>query len=234
MTTFSLLKNASEYAFFFDFDGTLTEIARTPEEVIVEERARRALDALYRLTGGAVAPLKLPIAGVHGYERRNIGDVARAGGLDQAAMENAEELLRSFAAYNAGVLLEKKAGALALHYRLRPELETLCIALMEEATAGKDGIVLTRGKMVVEARFHRATKGTAIEAFLAERPFLGRVPFFAGDDRTDEDGFALVNAKGGVSLKVGGGETAAMATIASVDEFLTWLLRLTEPVGGHA
>lgn len=84
-------------------------------------------------------------------------------------------------------------------------------------------VVLTRGKMVVEMRLHAATKGTAINDFLQEKPFKGRLPFFAGDDVTDEDAFEAVNALGGISVKVGPGETVAQARVASVDEFLTWL-----------
>ena len=86
MTVLPVLRDARAYSFFFDFDGTLTEIAETPSAVIVEERVREALEILFESGSGAVAivtgreidsidkllaPLKLPVAGVHGYERRN-------------------------------------------------------------------------------------------------------------------------------------------------------------------
>ncbi len=243
------IRNAGAYGFFFDFDGTLTELAETPSAVILEDRARRALESLYHAASGAVAivtgreidaidaflaPLRLPVAGVHGFERRNGESTISAQAAEDGAAQSVENILRSFVSHNPGLLLEKKRGALALHYRLRPELETLCLSLVEDTGSRLPEAVLTRGKMVVEVRLHTATKGSAIEDFLREPPFLGRVPFFAGDDVTDEDAFATVNALGGVSVKVGPGDTAARIRVSTVDQFLGWLLLTSERLRGNA
>jgi trehalose 6-phosphate phosphatase len=247
MAVLPSLRDAGAHSFFFDFDGTLTEIAATPGAVIVEERARKALEMLFRNASGAVAiitgreidsidnflaPLKLPVAGVHGYERRNGETTVSAQGSGESAARAVEKVLSSFASHNPGLLLEKKRGALALHYRLRPETESLCLSLVEDLVSRLPDVVLTRGKMVVEMRLHKATKGDAIKDFLREAPFKGRRPFFAGDDVTDEDAFAAVNALDGISVKVGPGETAALARADSVDEFLTWLLLTAQTLKG--
>jgi trehalose 6-phosphate phosphatase len=239
MAVLPVLRDVSAHSFFFDFDGTLTEIAETPSAVVVEERARDALGLLFESASGAVAivtgreidaidrllaPLRLPVAGVHGYERRNEGKTVSVASAEESAVRAVEKVLNSFVSHNPGLLLEKKRGAIALHYRLRPELEALCLSLIEDLSRGLQDFVLTRGKMVIEMRLHTATKGTAIGDFLQEKPFKGRIPFFAGDDVTDEDGFAAVNALDGITVKVGPGETSARARAASVDEFLTWLL----------
>ncbi len=247
MAVLPTLRDAGAYGFFFDFDGTLTEIAETPGAVVVEERARQALEILLEAASGAVAivtgreidaidrflaPLKLPAAGVHGYERRNGGTTVSAPGAEESAARSVEKVLSSFVSHNPGLLLEKKRGAFALHYRLRPETESLCLSLVEDLSGRLSDVVLTRGKMVVEMRLHTATKGTAIQDFMKEPPFVGRLPFFAGDDVTDEDAFAAVNALGGISIKVGPGETAAQARACNVDEFLTWLLLTAQTLKG--
>jgi trehalose 6-phosphate phosphatase len=249
MVALPLLREACAYGFFFDFDGTLTELADTPEAVIVEDRTRRALESLFEVSGGAVAivtgreieaidaflaPLRLPVAGVHGFERRNGKETISTAAAENGAARSVEKILRSFVDHNPGLLLEKKRGALALHYRLRPELETLCLGLAEDLMARLPEAVLTRGKMVIETRLHRATKGTAILDFLNEPPFRGRIPFFAGDDVTDEDAFAAVNDLGGVSIKVGPGGSKARMRAGSVEEFLTWLLVTAETLKGAA
>ncbi len=130
--------------------------------------------------------------------------------------------------------LRGRNSGLALHYRLRPELETLCLSLVEDVANRLPEAVLTRGKMVIEVRLHSATKGTVIRDFLMEQPFLGRLPFFAGDDVTDEDAFATVNALDGITVKVGPGDTAARIRVSTVDQFLSWLLVTAERLRGNA
>jgi trehalose 6-phosphate phosphatase len=83
--------------------------------------------------------------------------------------------------------------------------------------------VLQPGKMVYEIKPKDVDKGRAMRAFLDEPPFVGRQPVFAGDDLTDEKGFAVVNERGGLSIKVGAGETMAQTRIDSVPALLDWL-----------
>jgi trehalose 6-phosphate phosphatase len=121
-----------------------------------------------------------------------------------------------------GVIIEKKTGAVALHYRLRPDFETRCLALAQKIVDDRPELHLITGKMVCEIRIDGNDKAAVIEAFLAEPPFRGRKPIFAGDDITDECGFSAVNARGGVSIKIGGSPSNAKFHVESVADLRNW------------
>ncbi len=215
-------------ALFLDFDGTLVDFALQPESVVVPPGLVGTLQALSDYLDGAVAlisgrpieqidrylhPLRLPVAGVHGAERRSgDGDVTL---LAIHPLQIVERAAAALAARHPRLQVELKRGSLALHYRQAPELEALCLHTMEEAVAASSGLTLLRGKMVVEAKPHCVTKGNAIEAFLLELPFAGRTPVFVGDDLTDEAGFAAVQRLHGLAVKVGEGATVARHRLAS-------------------
>jgi trehalose 6-phosphate phosphatase len=234
---------AERYALFFDFDGTLADIAERPDEVQVSDDTRCMLGALRTALHGAVAvisgreidsvdhfllPVQLAVSGVHGLTRRDAGGKLHASRFDGGAIQAVAVRLAPFLAAHPGLLLERKSGAIALHYRQRPELENECRAAMRAAVAGLNGFRLRPGKMVIEALAHDSNKGDAIESFLAEPPFVGRVPVFAGDDVTDEDGFALVNSRQGISIKVGVGDTQAQYRVRNTQELLSWLRDVLE------
>ncbi|MET0264485.1 MAG: trehalose-phosphatase [Duganella sp.] len=215
-------------ALFLDFDGTLVELAATPDAVVVAPGLVQVLAALSeRLQGrlaivsgrpidqidAMLAPLKLPVAGVHGAERRDAQGqlhIASAPRLDTALL-----ILRTLVMEHDGLLLEEKRGALALHYRLAPGLRPDCERAMEAACAATPGTVLLHGKMVLELKPGATNKGTALAAFLQEEPFKGRLPVFVGDDTTDEAGIAYAQQLGGVGVKIGVGPSAAQQRLAS-------------------
>lgn len=214
-------------ALFLDFDGTMVDIAPQPHSVEVPGPLIAVLKDLKAYLGGAVAvisgrpiaqldafldPLQLPVAGVHGAERR--GADGRVHLLNTHPLDLVEAAARQLAAQHPLLLVENKRGSLALHYRQAPELEALCLRTMQDAVDASPGLTLLRGKMVAEAKPGGASKGRAIEDFLAEPPFAGRKPVFIGDDITDEVGFSTVQRLGGLGIKVGEGSTAAWHRVA--------------------
>jgi trehalose 6-phosphate phosphatase len=233
-----------EIALFLDVDGTLLEIEQEPGDVHVPERLCRILARLSEATGGALAlvsgrslgqldrlfsPLRLCAAGLHGLERRNLATGVVRTEPDPAAFPPARAKLERFANDHAGVLLEDKGLTLALHYRNAPELEQEAKTLAQAVAAASGGaLVLLEGKKVLELMPPGCDKGAAIAAFMAEPPFRGRRPVFAGDDVTDEAGFAAINRLGGISIRIGADAqpSAALCGHRDVSSMQDWLVGL--------
>lgn len=213
---------AADAALFFDFDGTLADIAPRPDAVRVQPVVQRALEAMQHRLGGALAvlsgrpvaeidrhlqPLQLPAAGQHGAERRDAQGVWHR--VPPPALASVLPPLQALAQAHPALVLEVKTAALALHWRADPSLAAACRAAMQAAQAALPDMALMEGKMVLELKPAAADKGRALQAFMAEPPFAGRTPWFFGDDVTDEAGFEAVQALGGVAVKVGDGDTVA-------------------------
>jgi trehalose 6-phosphate phosphatase len=228
---------AAQAALFLDFDGTLAAIAPRPDAVVVEEGLVPLLKRLHRALGGAVAlvsgrplaeldgfvtPLVLPAAGVHGAERRDAAGQVRSSPLvvPRAVRLRAQRLAR----LDPGLQVEDKQVALALHWRRAPQFGDLCLRALSSAARHHPDWRVLHGKSVAEVKPSGVSKGHAVQAFCAEAPFAQRVPVFVGDDTTDEDGFAAVQADGGHGIKVGVGPTVARYRLDDTQAVRRWLL----------
>lgn len=236
-----------EIALFLDVDGTLLHLAHTPDAVSIDRGILALVERIHRATGGATAlitgrriadvdrlfaPLHLPVAGQHGFERRDAAGALHRHAQPRPELAAARARLEAFAAGQPGVLIEDKELTLAAHFRLAPAAGAALGALAERLVAESGGaFALQRGKMVFELRPAGKDKGTAIAEFLDEAPFRGRTPVFLGDDLTDEYGFSIVNGRGGVSVKVGDGPTEANARLPDVEAVRDWLARLAATAG---
>jgi trehalose 6-phosphate phosphatase len=225
-------------ALFLDFDGTLVDIAETPEAIEVPSALVPLLSDLSDLLDGALAvvsgrqidvldrflaPLRLPAAGEHGVQRRDAeGRMQEQRAPDlKLVLDTANELARVY----EGLLVERKHAAIALHYRLAPQLEAVCRDALLRTIDGQPQLELLHGKFVFEVKPAGINKGIAIDAFLREAPFAGRMPVFAGDDTTDESGFAIVQPRGGVAIKVGSGPSLALHRLDSPRAVFEWLVQ---------
>jgi len=229
-----------DIALFLDVDGTLLEIAATPHAVKVpptlrnqlRQAAKRADGALALISGRSLqeldrlfAPCVFPAAGQHGLERRDANGKISRPGIDRKFLRQARDALTQLQARQIGLFLEDKGTSLAMHYRLAPHSKSLVQEVMRDLVAPlHDRFELRAGKCVVELAPKGYSKRLAIEAFMSELPFAHRTPVFVGDDATDEDGFAAVNALNGYAVRVGSTQaTAARYCFDDVSAVISWL-----------
>jgi len=228
-----------DWAYFLDVDGTLIDIADTPDAVRVDTALLELIARLHRASGGAVAlvsgralsflehrlgTLRLPLAGQHGLERRDAAGRLWIHAAPPAAKCAIQEALAPILARHPGLLVEDKGLTLALHYRLAPHLAAYAQRLMARLSdSAGAALEVQRGKCVVEIKPSGIDKGTAVAEYLAESPFKGRPAVFIGDDLNDEHGFAEVNKLDGISIKVGKGASCARFRLRDVASVRRWL-----------
>lgn len=239
-----------DVALFLDFDGTLVEIAPSPNAVKVPPGLDELLAQVAWHLNGAVAvitgrPIEAidkhlkgsvrAVAGIHGAERRTaLGHVIQAE-IPAAALNPAREEMSVFCRAHRGVRAEDKGISIALHYRNAPTLGPKCRALVDECAAASHGqLERLDGNMVVELKPASVRKAVAMSAYMNEPPFAGRRPVFVGDDLTDESAFIAVSQTTGYGVIVGARTpTAASSRLASVAALHAWLTTLNEQNDGR-
>lgn len=212
------LMKAQDLFIFFDFDGTLVELAPTPSQVKLSEMRKRYLKELVSLRRGGVGIVsgrsiddlrrligidELFYVGCHGLEWAAPDGERSLTHLDDeitdALRTLCDELRGSLARFN-GILLEDKGMSLALHYRRANERAALA-ARREFVRAvywyQRQGIALEllAGKAVIEAKAPGATKGDVVKQIISHY-FPGAYPIYFGDDVTDESAFQVVRRRG--------------------------------------
>lgn len=213
---------ADDWALFLDVDGCLLELAETPDAVVVPDGLRERLEALRSRLDGALAlvsgrtvetldklfaPSRFDAVGLHGVQSRHAGRCSGAKPPPPGLVDVRDAASRLAAVYE-GAVIEEKGPSLALHWRRAPDAEPALLAFAEHSLEQLPGYRLQHGKQLVEmypggTNDNVIDKGTAIARLLDMPPFRGRLPVFAGDDLTDESGFEVVNAHGGLSVLVG-------------------------------
>jgi trehalose 6-phosphate phosphatase len=225
-------------ALFLDLDGTLAPIAARPQDVGPDPRRTSLLERLARRLDGRLAVISgrtladvdrilegcvASVAAVHGLVRRGPDGVLHET-APNPQLPAAIAGFRTFAARDAGLFVEEKAGlSVALHFRQAPgcaEAARTCARDLAQRT----GLTLQEGDMVEELRTPGASKGDSVRAFMSAPPFAGAVPVFVGDDATDEVGFKAAQALGGAGVRIGASRaTAAQYSLAGVEAALEWL-----------
>ena len=198
-------------ALILDFDGTLVDIAPTPEGVHVPATLLADLHTLHETLGGALACISgrslgdlrrylgvtaLQLIGSHGAE---FGSPSVPAQSWQSVAVECRERLQPWPLAR----VECKPHGLALHWRLAPEAEPAIRALVQALALRFPLHRLQEGKQVLEILPQTASKGQALYRLMQTPVFRERVPVFIGDDRTDFSAMEAAQDLGGYGLAVG-------------------------------
>lgn len=233
--------NLDLVSLFLDIDGTLLDIAPTPESVKVPASLIDTIAELNRLTSGAVAfisgrklaaidslfaPLKLSAVGCHGAEIRLSAESDILSGPELP--DSVRHCVHDIAAIVPGVLVEDKGHTLAIHYRSAPDAGTAVMrAIMEQrALLAAHDIQVLKGKAVIEVKPRWFSKGTGLRHLMQHAPFAERTPVFLGDDTTDEDVFRVLPDYDGYGFAVGRKIDGATSVFESPRDVRRWLTEL--------
>lgn len=226
-------------ALFLDVDGTLLAFAAHPDEVKLLPHVRDTLGRLQGRLHGAVAlvsgrplhqldqlfaPLLLPAAGVHGLEIRTSGRPSTTAPAPHSQLDGLRERSRQLAQQHAGVLVEDKGAAVALHWRRTPTSATPVTDFAHAELTRLKGYRLQAGDHVIEFLPEHSDKGSAVAVLMQFPLFNGRRPVFVGDDLTDEFGFAAATQLGGWGVLVGAREgSKARYALPDITGVHAWL-----------
>jgi trehalose 6-phosphate phosphatase len=229
-------------AILLDVDGTIVDVAATPQSVVVPPSLVRTLAALHVRTGGALAlvsgrlvenldhlftPLVLPCIGGHGVESRSSAHAP----LHKKAVElspTTKNQVLAAAAVDPRIIVEDKRSSLAVHYRLAPA-QALLMKNKIAAIVGRasdENLEVLCGKAVIEIKPRAFTKGTAVRELMRIPPFANRTPVFVGDDVTDESVFAMLPELAGLGYSVGRVVDGVRGVFGGPQDVRDWLADL--------
>jgi trehalose 6-phosphate phosphatase len=238
----SLVPDLRKCAILLDIDGTILDLAPSPQQIWVPTGLRQTLAILGDLTCGALAlvsgralhdidlifsPLELAAIGGHGAELRAVAGaepLQRVGSLSAALKRK----LASVSELGPGILVEDKGYSLALHYRLAPEKADAVRMAVDSICADipRDSVEILPGKLVLEIKPVGVNKAEAVCELMNCPPFAGRNPIFIGDDTTDEPVFGVVSQFGGLGFCVGRVVATVNGHFDKPESVRGWLARI--------
>lgn len=219
--------------FFLDYDGTLAPIVDEPMKAVPHPEVPALLRELDRrfplwiVTGRYLTDITSFLdqpyraIGLHGMQEGRIGGSVEELISDEA--RNALHYMRDRVPQVDGLRLESKGPTFAVHYRHARNEEDALAELEAWLDELPEMLDVIRGKKVYEIRPRDLTKGTAVARLAADHP--DHTPVYLGDDVTDEDAFTALGAldRDVITIKIGGGETAARYRLPGPDEVVTYL-----------
>ena len=217
--TTTALPPPNQTSLFLDFDGTLVDIAPTPDGITVPAELVALLAALDTALNGRIAlvsgraiasiEMHLPqftgtIVGGHGAEMRGRdGKIVRLAGSEEDVADMHEWANEAEAQF-PGTRAELKRTGAAVHFRQAPRHEEALYSAAESYADPNPDIELQEAHMTVELRPTLANKADSVAALMKLDLFKGTRPVFAGDDVTDVPAMDHCRTAGGVAISVSG------------------------------
>ena len=209
------LQSADSVALFLDFDGTLARVRAHPDEAGLNNATRRAITRLARnprvricvISGRKADDVRIRTSvpgirylGLHGWDGDGRGPLNPE---TRRALERARQKVTKQVAPIHGVWVEDKGSVFAVHYRgaANGDVGTARDALLATMAPLSTDFRIVANKYAWEVLPRTiGDKGTAVHR---ELKLFGRpdVPFYIGDDATDEPAFAAL--PDGVTIRVG-------------------------------
>jgi trehalose 6-phosphate synthase/phosphatase len=242
------LAQHDEVLLALDYDGTLVPIVRNPDLASPDAALRELLAMLASMPGVEVCVVSgraqsslaawlgefpIDLVAEHGVwsRRADFGDwKCHIDPSTLGWLGDAKNVLQTYVERAPGALLEEKTAGLAWHYRLVDPY--LGLALARELRVhlvrhfAQAPVSILAGRKVIEMRPQGIDKGSAVRDSLGL--FRPGVAFAAaGDDRTDEDLFAVL-PEDSVSLCAGTLTTRAGYRVSGPDQVRRFLRTFVE------
>jgi trehalose 6-phosphate phosphatase len=230
------LAGGGPWWFFLDYDGTLAELAPTPDHVtadpevvaLVSRLAKRPDSCVGVISGRRLDHVErlVPVsgallAGTYGVEMR-LFNGERVERVDYQVVRPILDVLKpQWEALVEGrerFFLEDKGWSLALHARFVADeeaeevlTEARLLALDGVARGGESNFRILGGHKFLEVGPRLAHKGKTVRYLLGRYPCCGARPVYLGDDGKDEEAFGEIKAHGGISIVVSSEEKETRA-----------------------
>jgi len=241
------LRDAKRLWLFLDYDGTLAEFARTPDDIIVDHTLISILDEIRKnpniriaiVSGRRLAHIRkliplqgILLAGSYGVETIDF-EGKKNDRLDYNEYRQYINILKpefdSLLEKKEAFYLEDKGWSLAIHGKYAED--TISKQVIAEAERlSKQTIDLSQFQILGGHRFFEiapkeANKGKTIKYLLHKFPFEDALPVYIGDDDKDEIAFKAIKKSGGIPILVSNipRETEADLRFSSPLDLRNWL-----------
>jgi trehalose 6-phosphate synthase/phosphatase len=245
LTAVTRLAETERLLVALDFDGTLAPLVDRPEDARATDRSRAAIErlavaddtrlaivsgrALASLADVASPPEGALLSGSHGVELQldTEGVTIDLRDSELARLQRLSDLLEEVAADEEGAWIERKPAGLALHTRRLSSAAGTALqhAARERVEREIKDITVRSGKSVLEFAVRASDKGESLTRL--RQHVAATAVIYVGDDVTDEDAFAALDAED-ISVKVGQGKSIATYRVRSTEDVGELLERLAD------